>query len=168
MPFYTKIGNFEAVTWCSVGSSLLGIFLMLVGAIISGIAYTEITPPDYDENYKRYIGSNLMRVIGKSNNDKTINLVETCLIYRISDNQFISLITNQALFFLVMVLYCSLEAVVFSLSLSLVKCEEIMKVIIFNIALGWNRKQKNFNQYEPHLFFLFHDLNLIKSYCFTN
>ncbi|XP_074605385.1 uncharacterized protein LOC141858519 [Brevipalpus obovatus] len=64
MPFYTKIGNFEAVTWCSVGSSLLGIFLMLVGAIISGIAYTEITPPDYDENYKRYIGSNLMRVIG--------------------------------------------------------------------------------------------------------
>lgn len=64
MPFYTKIGNFEAVTVCSVGSSLLGVFLMLVGAVITGLAYTEITPPDYDENYKRYIGSNLMRVIG--------------------------------------------------------------------------------------------------------
>uniref|UniRef100_T1K1X5 Uncharacterized protein n=1 Tax=Tetranychus urticae TaxID=32264 RepID=T1K1X5_TETUR len=64
MPFYTKIGNFAAVTWCTIGSALLGLFLMLVGAIITGYAYTEITPPDYDDNYQRYIGSNLMRVMG--------------------------------------------------------------------------------------------------------
>ncbi|XP_015783996.1 uncharacterized protein LOC107361664 [Tetranychus urticae] len=64
MPFYTKIGNFAAVTWCSFGSALLGLFLMLIGAILTAVAYTEITPPDYDDNYKRYIGSNVLRVVG--------------------------------------------------------------------------------------------------------
>lgn len=66
MSFYSKIGNFKAIAGCSIGSALLGIFLMLVGAIITGIAYTEITPPDWDENYKRYIGSNLLRILGTS------------------------------------------------------------------------------------------------------
>jgi len=61
MSFY-----FKAIAGCSIGSALLGIFLMLVGAIITGIAYTEITPPDWDENYKRYIGSNLLRILGTS------------------------------------------------------------------------------------------------------
>uniref|UniRef100_T1L6M8 Uncharacterized protein n=1 Tax=Tetranychus urticae TaxID=32264 RepID=T1L6M8_TETUR len=65
MPFYTKIGNFAAVTWCSFGSALIGLFLMLIGGILTGIAYTEITPPDYDDNYKRYIGSNVLRVVEK-------------------------------------------------------------------------------------------------------
>ena len=65
MAFYSKIGTFRAIAGCSIGSAVLGIFLMIIGSIITGIAYTEITPPDWDDNYKRYIGSNLWRVLGK-------------------------------------------------------------------------------------------------------
>lgn len=31
---------------------------------MTGIAYTEITPPNYDENYWRYQGANVMRIVG--------------------------------------------------------------------------------------------------------
>lgn len=65
MAFYSRIGNFTAVAWCSLGSGILGFFLIITGAILTGIAYTEITPPDYDENYRRYLGSNIMRIIGQ-------------------------------------------------------------------------------------------------------
>ncbi|RWS31221.1 hypothetical protein B4U80_02627 [Leptotrombidium deliense] len=64
MVFYRRIGNFLAVTYCSAGSALLGLCLMITGAIITGIAYTEITPPNYDENYDRFLGANVMRLIG--------------------------------------------------------------------------------------------------------
>lgn len=63
--FYSRIGSFESIAWCSVGVSLIGFFLMITGAIITGIAYTELTPPDWDENYKRYKGSDLKRILGK-------------------------------------------------------------------------------------------------------
>lgn len=65
MAFYSRIGNFTAVAWCSLGSALLGFFLLVTGAILTGIAYTEITPPDYDENYMRYKGSDIMRIMGQ-------------------------------------------------------------------------------------------------------
>ena len=38
--------------------------MLVAGAILTGIAYTEITPPNYDENYWRYQGANIMRIIG--------------------------------------------------------------------------------------------------------
>ena len=65
MAFYSRIGNFTAVAWCSLGSALLGFFLLVTGAILTGVAYTEITPPDYDENYLRYKGSDIMRIVGQ-------------------------------------------------------------------------------------------------------
>ena len=64
MAFYSRIGNFTAVAWCTLGASLLGFFMLVTGAILTGIAYTEITPPNYDENYWRYQGANVMRIIG--------------------------------------------------------------------------------------------------------
>ncbi|RWS13089.1 hypothetical protein B4U79_10859 [Dinothrombium tinctorium] len=42
----------------------IGLVLMISGAIITGIAYTEITPPNFDENFDRYLGANVMRLIG--------------------------------------------------------------------------------------------------------
>lgn len=65
MAFYQRIGNFTAVAWCSLGSGLLGLFLLIIGAVLTGVAYTEITPPNYDENYFRYQGSNMMRIVGE-------------------------------------------------------------------------------------------------------
>lgn len=65
MAFYSRIGNFAAVAWCTLGSGLLGLFLMITGSVLTGVAYTEITPPNWDENYLRYQGSNMMRIIGK-------------------------------------------------------------------------------------------------------
>lgn len=64
MSFYTKIGNIEAILWCSIGSCLIGFILLVVGAIVTGIAFSEITPPDYDKLYDRYTGANVMRVTG--------------------------------------------------------------------------------------------------------
>ena len=65
MAFNTRIGNFRVVSWCTFGTAILGFFLMICGAILTGIAYTEITPPDYDENYRRYVGANIMRIVGQ-------------------------------------------------------------------------------------------------------
>lgn len=64
--FYAKVGNFAAVAWCSLCVAILGLIMMVAGAIITGIAYTEITPPNYDENYNRYIGSSVPRIMGES------------------------------------------------------------------------------------------------------
>lgn len=63
--FYSRIGSFQTIGWCSFGVGLLGLIFMITGAVITGIAYTEITPPNYDENYDRYIGASVPRLIGK-------------------------------------------------------------------------------------------------------
>lgn len=63
--FFARVGSFESVAWCSVGTTLIGFFLMVAGAIITGIAYTELTPPDWDRNYNRYKGSDLKRILGE-------------------------------------------------------------------------------------------------------
>lgn len=63
--FYSRVGNFAAIGWCSFGVALIGVIFMVAGAIITGIAYTEITPPNYDDNYHRYLGSSVPRLVGK-------------------------------------------------------------------------------------------------------
>lgn len=65
MAFYSRIGSFKTIAWCSGGTSLVGFFLMVCGAIITGIAFTELTPPDWDQNYDRYTGSDLKRIMGE-------------------------------------------------------------------------------------------------------
>ncbi|XP_054167984.1 uncharacterized protein LOC128965339 [Oppia nitens] len=64
MTYYGRVGNFAAVGWCSAGVGLLGLIFMIAGAVITGIAYTEITPPNYDENYNRYLGASVPRLVG--------------------------------------------------------------------------------------------------------
>jgi len=61
---YNKFGHFAAIGWCSLGVGLLGLIFMIAGSVITAIAYTEITPPNYDENYDRYIGASVPRLIG--------------------------------------------------------------------------------------------------------
>jgi len=38
--------------------------LLLVGAITTGIVYTEVRPPTADDNYERYRGADFRRVFG--------------------------------------------------------------------------------------------------------
>jgi len=64
MNYYSKVGNFASIGWCSLGVGLLGLIFMIAGAVITGIAYTEITPPNYDENYNRYLGASVPRLVG--------------------------------------------------------------------------------------------------------
>ncbi|KAH9501735.1 uncharacterized protein LOC124496734 [Dermatophagoides farinae] len=48
----------------AIGAIIIGLIFIVSGAIVSGIAYTEITPPNYDDNYDRYIGSSVPRLLG--------------------------------------------------------------------------------------------------------
>ncbi|OTF83762.1 hypothetical protein BLA29_007765, partial [Euroglyphus maynei] len=48
----------------AIGAIIIGLIFIISGAIVSGIAYTEITPPNYDDNYDRYIGSSVPRLLG--------------------------------------------------------------------------------------------------------
>lgn len=59
-----RVNNFEAVGWCTLCVGILGLGLLIAGAVMAGIAYTELRPPAADENYERYLGSNLMRIVG--------------------------------------------------------------------------------------------------------
>ncbi|KAH9389722.1 hypothetical protein TYRP_007269 [Tyrophagus putrescentiae] len=56
--------NIKGVQWVIVGSIIIGLIFIVSGAILTGYAYTEITPPDYDTNYDRYIGSSVTRLLG--------------------------------------------------------------------------------------------------------
>uniref|UniRef100_A0A2L2Y7H0 Uncharacterized protein n=1 Tax=Parasteatoda tepidariorum TaxID=114398 RepID=A0A2L2Y7H0_PARTP len=59
-----RMGNVRTVGYCTFCVILLGFAMLLGGAIISGIAFTEVRPNVADENYERYIRSDLKRVIG--------------------------------------------------------------------------------------------------------
>lgn len=59
-----RMGNVKTVGYCSSCIILVGFVMLLAGAIISGIAYTEVRPNIADENYERYIRSDLKRVVG--------------------------------------------------------------------------------------------------------
>jgi len=62
--FYSRVGSFASIGWCALGVGLIGLVFMVAGAVITGIAYTEVTPPNYDENYDRYIGASVPRLVG--------------------------------------------------------------------------------------------------------
>lgn len=57
--------NFESILVCTVVFIVVGILMMVTGGIICLIYYTEITPPNFDSNYHRYVGSSMPRIIGK-------------------------------------------------------------------------------------------------------
>lgn len=57
--------NFESILVCTVIFIVVGILMMVTGGIICLIYYTEITPPNFDSNYHRYVGSSMPRIIGK-------------------------------------------------------------------------------------------------------
>lgn len=45
--------------------------MMVTGGVICLIYYTEITPPNFDTNYHRYVGSSMPRIVGKSSTIKS-------------------------------------------------------------------------------------------------
>lgn len=57
--------NFEAIVICTVALIVVGILMMVAGGIICLVYYTEITPPNFDSNYHRYVGSSMPRIVGK-------------------------------------------------------------------------------------------------------
>ncbi|GBN19789.1 hypothetical protein AVEN_13073-1, partial [Araneus ventricosus] len=59
-----RVANVRTVGYCTVCVALLGFAMLLGGAIISGIAFTEVRPNFSDENYERYIRSDPKRVVG--------------------------------------------------------------------------------------------------------
>ncbi|XP_076314819.1 uncharacterized protein LOC143227181 [Tachypleus tridentatus] len=61
---FIGIKNFQAIAICTCVGAFIGLCLMIGGAAITGVAYTEVPPPFDDPNYDRYQGSNPRRVIG--------------------------------------------------------------------------------------------------------
>lgn len=57
--------NFGAVSICALSMIVIGILMMIGGGTLSFVYYTEITPPNYDAYYQRYVGSSLPRILGK-------------------------------------------------------------------------------------------------------
>uniref|UniRef100_A0A4D5S010 Putative secreted protein n=1 Tax=Ixodes scapularis TaxID=6945 RepID=A0A4D5S010_IXOSC len=53
-----------AVTLCTMCLVGVGLLLLISGAVVTGIVYTEVRPPTADENYDRYRGADLRRVLG--------------------------------------------------------------------------------------------------------
>lgn len=59
-----RVGNMTAVTLCTMCLVGVGLLLLISGAVVTGIVYTEVRPPTADENYDRYRGADLRRVLG--------------------------------------------------------------------------------------------------------
>lgn len=59
-----RIAKVKTIGYCTFCLVLVGFIMLLAGAILSGIAYTEVRPNIADENYERYIRSDLKRVMG--------------------------------------------------------------------------------------------------------
>lgn len=57
--------NFETILVCSVVFIVVGLLMMVAGGVICLLYYTEITPPNFDSNYHRYVGSSMPRIVGK-------------------------------------------------------------------------------------------------------
>ena len=57
--------NIGPILICTVGFIVVGLLMMITGAVICLIYYTEITPPNFDSNYHRYVGSSMPRIVGK-------------------------------------------------------------------------------------------------------
>lgn len=57
--------NFESILVCTVVFIVVGLLMMVTGGVICLIYYTEITPPNFDSNYHRYVGSSMPRLVGE-------------------------------------------------------------------------------------------------------
>lgn len=65
MNYHTwRMGRVKTIGYFTFCLALVGFIMLLAGAIISGIAFTEVRPNIADENYERYIRSDLKRVMG--------------------------------------------------------------------------------------------------------
>jgi len=57
--------NRPSVTICALSLIIVGVLMIFAGGLISYIYFTEITPPNYDAYYQRYVGSSFPRIIGE-------------------------------------------------------------------------------------------------------
>lgn len=57
--------NFGPILACTISFIVVGLLMMVTGGVICLIYYTEITPPNFDSNYHRYVGSSMPRIVGK-------------------------------------------------------------------------------------------------------
>lgn len=65
IPFrHSRVGNLPYVIYFSACLVTLAALLLIAGAVLTALVYTEVRPPTADENYQRYIGADFRRVIG--------------------------------------------------------------------------------------------------------
>lgn len=57
--------NFEPILLCTLAFIAIGLLMMLAGGLVCLVYYTQITPPNFDINYQRYVGSSVARIVGK-------------------------------------------------------------------------------------------------------
>lgn len=62
---HSRVGNLPYIVYFSGCLATLACSLLIAGAIMMAIVFTEVRPPTDDENYQRYIGADFRRVIGK-------------------------------------------------------------------------------------------------------
>lgn len=56
--------NRPSITLCALSLIIVGILMIFAGGFISYIYFTEITPPNYEAYYQRYVGSSFPRILG--------------------------------------------------------------------------------------------------------
>ncbi|XP_022664367.1 uncharacterized protein LOC111268274 [Varroa jacobsoni] len=61
---HSRVGNLPYIVYFSGCLATLACSLLIAGAIMMAIVFTEVRPPTDDENYQRYIGADFRRVIG--------------------------------------------------------------------------------------------------------
>ncbi|XP_022663099.1 uncharacterized protein LOC111268273 isoform X2 [Varroa jacobsoni] len=62
---HSRVGLPRRMVWMLAAIfSIITFILVVAGAILTAIAYTEVRPPTADDNYQRYLGSDYRRVIG--------------------------------------------------------------------------------------------------------
>lgn len=75
--------NLGPILVCTVGFIVVGILMMIAGGIICLIYFTEITPPNFDLNYHRYVGSSVPRIVGKCSPEVESDLIQRIRCIRI-------------------------------------------------------------------------------------
>uniref|UniRef100_A0A2L2YIR6 Uncharacterized protein n=1 Tax=Parasteatoda tepidariorum TaxID=114398 RepID=A0A2L2YIR6_PARTP len=61
---FLQMSNYKAAAWMTIAVSIVGFAILIGGAVLTGLAYTEVRPNYADENYNRYMGANLQRTVG--------------------------------------------------------------------------------------------------------
>ncbi|OQR73998.1 hypothetical protein BIW11_01041 [Tropilaelaps mercedesae] len=61
---YSRVGNLPYIVYFSGCLAALAILLVVAGATLTAIVFTEVRPPTADENYNRFIGADFRRVVG--------------------------------------------------------------------------------------------------------